>query len=79
MSLYKRGGVYWSYVYVDGVRHARSTETGNRRLAEQIDQKHKDEVRLKATQFPELNPTMRFAELANSWVTARPRSGTGTA
>src|SRR5947209_1725653 len=64
LSLYKRGGVYWSYVYVDGVRHARSTETGNRRLAEQIDQKHKDEVRLKATQFPELNPTMRFAELA---------------
>jgi integrase len=64
VSLFKRGSVYWSYVYVDGVRHARSTETGNRRLAEQIDQKHKDELRLKATQFPELNPTMRFAELA---------------
>jgi integrase len=64
VSLFKRGGVYWSYVFVDGVRHARSTNTGTRRLAEQIDQKHKDELRLKATQFPELAPNMRFAELA---------------
>ncbi len=63
MSLYKRGGVYWSYVYVDGVRHARSTQTGNRRRAETIDQNHKEELRLKTTQFPELDPTMTFAEL----------------
>jgi integrase len=64
VTLFKRGGVYWSYVYQDGVRHARSTHTGNRRLAEAIDQKHKDEVRLKATTCPELDPTMRFAALA---------------
>jgi integrase len=63
VSLFKRGGVYWSYVYVDGVRHARSTNTGNRRTAEQIDQKHKEELRLKATVCPELAPNMRFAEL----------------
>lgn len=64
MSLFKRGGVYWSYVYVEGVRYARSTATGNRRRAEAIDQNHKDEVRLRATQFPELNPTMRLVDLA---------------
>ena len=68
MSLFKRGGVYWSYVWVDGVRHARSTDTGNRRLAEQIDQKHKEEVRLRATQFPELKPQMKFAELAGRFL-----------
>lgn len=68
MSLYKRGNVYWSYVWEDGVRHARSTETSNRRLAEQIDQKHKEEVRLKATQFPDLKPKMLFAELAGRFL-----------
>ena len=64
MTLYKRGGVYWSYVYQDGVRHARSTKTGNRRLAEQIDQRHKDELLLKTTHLTELKPQMKFAELA---------------
>ena len=28
MSLYKRGNVWWSCVYVDGIRHAKSTGTG---------------------------------------------------
>ena len=64
MSLFKRGGVFWSYVWVDGQRHAKSTETGNRRLAEQIDQKHKEELRLRNTLGPDLQPDMRFAELA---------------
>lgn len=63
MSLFKRGGVFWSYVWVDGVRHAKSTDTGNRRLADQIDQKHKEELRLR-TLCPDLQPDMRFAELA---------------
>lgn len=63
MTLYKRGSVYWSYVWVDGVRHATSTKTGNRRLAEQIDQRHREELRLKE-QCPDLNPDMRFAALA---------------
>jgi integrase len=68
LSLYKRGGVYWSYVYVDGVRHARSTETGTRRLAEQIDQKHREELRLKELLAPEFKPEMRFAELVGRFL-----------
>lgn len=68
VSLFKRGGVYWSYVYVDGVRYGRSTNTGSRRLAEQIDQKHKEELRLKNTLCPELDPNMRFAELAGRFL-----------
>src|SRR5215472_5915235 len=59
VSLYKRGNVFWSYVWVDGIRHARSTDTGNRRLAEQIDQKHKEELRLRNTLCPELAPDMK--------------------
>jgi len=73
MTLFKRGGVYWSYVYVDGVRHARSTQTGNRKLADRIDDKHKEELRLKGSQFPELKPKMPFAELAAKFL------ATGTA
>ena len=70
MSLFKRGAVYWSYVYVDGVRYARSTETGNRRLAEAIDQKHREELRLKTTLCPDLRPDMTFAELVAKFIGA---------
>lgn len=68
MALYKRGGIYWSYVFQDGVRHARSTKTGNRRLAEQIDQKHKEELVLRSAQLTELKPQMKFAELAGRFL-----------
>ena len=68
MSLFKRGNVYWSYVWEDGIRHARSTGTSNRRLAEQIDQKHKEEIRLKSAQLPDLKPKMLFAELAGRFL-----------
>jgi len=65
VTLYKRGGVFWSYVSRDGVRYARSTKTSNRRLAEQIDLRHKDELLLKSAQLTELKPQMKFAELAD--------------
>lgn len=64
MSLFKRGGVFWSYVWVDGLRHAKSTGTANRRKAEDIDQQHKEELRLKNSLCPDLAPDMPFAELA---------------
>jgi integrase len=60
--------MYWSYVWEDGIRHARSTGTSNRRLAEQIDQKHKEEIRLKSAQLPDLKPKMLFAELAGRFL-----------
>jgi integrase len=68
VSLFKRGNVYWSYVWEDGIRHARSTGISNRRLAEQIDQKHKEEIRLKSGQLPDLKPKMLFAELAGRFL-----------
>lgn len=68
MSLFKRGGVFWSYVWVDGVRHAKSTGTANRRKAEDIDNQHKEELRLRNTLAPNLAPEMRFAELATRFL-----------
>lgn len=64
MSLYKRGGVYWSYLWKDGVRHAQSTGTGNRKLAEQIEKKYQDELVLKHSGLTQLAPEMPFSELA---------------
>ena len=63
MALYKRGRIYWTYIYVDGIRHAKSTSTSNRRIAEKVDQDFKEElvrVRL-GMRMPQ--PEMTFGEL----------------
>jgi integrase len=63
MSLYKRGKVYWSAIWVDGVRQMRSLETSNRRRAELLEQAFKDELHTKRFQLPHLKPEMTFGEL----------------
>lgn len=63
MSLYKRGAVYWSAIWVDGVRHMRSLETSNRRRAESIEQKLRDELVTQRFELPQFNPDMTFGEL----------------
>jgi len=64
VSLYKRGGVYWSYIYVDGIRHAKSTRTGNKRIAQQVDQQFKEELSLARMGMRVPVPEMAFGELA---------------
>jgi integrase len=64
MTLWKRGSVYWVYVHRDGIRHAKSTGTGNRRQAELIEQRFKDELNLKQQGISQLAPEMTFGELA---------------
>jgi len=63
MSLYKRGPVYWSSVWIDGVRHMRSLETSNRRQAEQVETRWKDELHAQRFQLPQFRPEMPLAEL----------------
>ena len=63
MSLYKRGKVYWSAIWIDGVREMRSLETSNRRRAEQLEQAFKDELHTRRFQLPDLKPQMLFGEL----------------
>src|SRR5216684_2241391 len=64
MTLWKRGGIYWVYVYVDGIRHAKSTGTGNRKQAELIEQRFKDELNLERQGITQPKPEMTFGELA---------------
>lgn len=63
MSLYKRGAIYWTAVWIDGVRHMRSLETPNRRRAEQAEARWKDELHAQRFQLPQFRPEMPLAEL----------------
>lgn len=64
MALFKRGNVYWSYIWIDGLRHAKSTGTANRRTAERIDQRFKEDLNLARLGVVEPKPEMTFSELA---------------
>ena len=64
MSLFKRGEVYWSYFYRDGVRHQYSTGTPNRRQAEAIEAKLKEDVNKSRFQIAENDPNITFGQLA---------------
>lgn len=63
MSLLKRGSVWWSYFYVDGIRHQSSTGTGNKRQAESIEQKLKEEINARRFQIVKYDPDITVAAL----------------
>src|SRR3954462_4079495 len=68
MTLYRRGKVWWSYVWDKGVRHSKSTKTSNRRLAEEVDRKHKHELVFVRRQAPQLKPEMIVEELVTQFL-----------
>jgi integrase len=63
VSLLKRGSVWWSYFFVDGVRHQSSTGTGNKRQAEAIEQKLKSEINARRFQIVKYDPDITVAAL----------------
>jgi integrase len=44
VTLWKRGNVWWSIYFVDGIRRQESTGTSNKRLAREIEKKRRDEM-----------------------------------
>ncbi len=68
MSLFKRGDVWWSYFYKDGIRHQSSTGTSNRRQAETIEAKLKQEVNNQRFQIVEADPNITFGECAARFI-----------
>jgi hypothetical protein len=64
VSLLKRGNTWWAYFYLDGIRHQASTGTSNRRQAETIEAKLKQEANDRRFQIVQADPDMRFSELA---------------
>ncbi len=68
MSLYKRGGVYWSYIWINNVRHGRSLHTGSKHEATRREIAFRDELDIRRHKKSNINPEMRFAELATRFL-----------
>src|ERR1035437_1864306 len=68
MSLFKRGNKWWAYVWIDGVRHHKSTGTSNRRKAETIQRQFHDELNDARQRLPQLKPEMTFGELTARFI-----------
>jgi integrase len=68
VSLFKRGNVWWSYFFVDGVRHQQSTETANKKQAETIESKLKEEVTARRFGLVQADPRMKFGALAARFI-----------
>jgi integrase len=68
VSLWKRGNVFWAYFYVDGVRRQFSTGTGNRKRAERILNKRKEDVNTQRHHLVQEDPHMTFGELSAQFI-----------
>ena len=64
MTLYKRGRKYSISIWVDGIRHLKSTGTTNRREAETIERDFREELNRRRHQIREASPDMTFADLS---------------
>ena len=67
-TLFKRGGIWWAYWWMDGVRSHASTETGNKRLAKQIGQKLRDDAVARKHQMITTDPRLTIGELAARFI-----------
>ena len=68
MSLYKRGGVYWSYIWINNVRHSRSLQTGKKQEAIRREIDFRSELDLSRHTTSNLNPEMVFSKLAARFI-----------
>lgn len=68
MSLLKRGKVWWSYFFVDGLRHQYSTGTANRRQAEAVEAKLKKEANERRFQLVQSDPDLTFGAIAARFI-----------
>jgi integrase len=66
VTLWKRGNVWWSIYFVDGIRRQESTGTSNKRLAREIEKKRRDEMAARKFRVPEIeaDEELTFAGLA---------------
>jgi len=56
MSLFKRGGVYWSYIWINNVRHARSMSTRNKLEATRREIDFRDELDIRRHKKSNVSP-----------------------
>lgn len=63
MSLLKRGSVWWAYFSVGGIRYQQTTGTSNKRQAEAIEQKLKEEANARRYQLVQYDPKITVADV----------------
>lgn len=68
MGLWKRGNVWWAYFYLDGIRHQSSTGTGNRKQAELVLQKLKQDANLSRFNVAQVDPKMTFGAVVARFI-----------
>ena len=68
MSLFKRGTKWWVSLFREGIRYQYSTGTSNRKRAEKIADKFKEELNDERFQIVESDPRMTFRELAARFI-----------
>jgi integrase len=68
VTLWKRGKVWWVYFYLDGIRHQYSTGTANRRQAETVEQKLRQDANLKRHQVIQVDQQLTFGALAARFI-----------
>lgn len=68
MALMKRGSVWWTYFYIEGIRHQHSTGTSNKKQAELIEMRLKQEENAKRFQVVQIDPRLTFGQLASKFV-----------
>jgi integrase len=64
VTLYKRGRKFSISIWVDGIRHLKSTGTTNRREAETVEREFREELNRRRHQIRQASPDMTFADLA---------------
>jgi integrase len=70
VSLFKRGDVWWSNLYKDGIRHQFSTGSSSHRQAETIEAKRKAELNNRRFQVVDVDPNITFGGVAARFVSS---------
>lgn len=68
MTLFKRGNIWWVYVWINGTRYQKTTKTTNRRQAHSIGQAFEEELNLQRQHVTQPQPDMTVDELAARFI-----------
>jgi integrase len=68
VSLFKRGNVWWEYFFINGIRHQHSTGTSNRRLAETVAVKLRQDAKLRKHRLVETDPDITVGQVATAFM-----------
>jgi integrase len=72
--LYKRGGKFWAQFVVDGIRHQLPTGSSDRRQAERIERKLREEANLRRFDIITADPNLTVGEVVAKYLAANERN-----